>query len=604
MKKYNAIVVGAGHAGVEAAFALANKNHKVALVSLCIDRVAMMPCNPAIGGPAKGILTREIDALGGVQGFFADQAMIQIKMLNQSRGPAVRALRAQIDKEKYSKIIKKAIIEHENITFISGVAEKLLHERNQITGIKMENGEILSSEIVIVTTGTYMDSSILRGSEKKSSGPDGQRTTKGLSKSLKEIGLELQRLKTGTPPRVFTDSIDFSQVEKEQIPDSNLSFSNRSGVKLNEQISCYLTYTNSKTHDIINKNLEKSSMYSGQINGIGPRYCPSIEDKIVRFASKDRHQIFYEPETKKGDIIYVQGFSTSMPIEVQDQMLRTLPGMKNARVQKWAYAIEYDAINPKELKKSLEIKKINGLFMAGQTNGTSGYEEAAAQGIIAGINAALKLEKKEPLIINRDQAYIGVLIDDLVTKGTKEPYRMLTSRAEYRLLLRNDNSDQRLSHIGNAVGLVSDYDYQKIVEKYKSIENEKNRLSKIFVSSKSDLAKKYKIENGVSMLQLLSRPDVDIKDVSDFKFIYELSVHTRLNGYIKKQKTEAKKMYRLEKLKIPTSINYEEVKNLATEAKQKLQEIKPETIGQATRISGINPADIQMLMFHLEFKKR
>lgn len=604
MNRYESIVIGAGHAGIEAAFALANKNHKVALVSLDINNIAMMPCNPSIGGPAKGILTREVDALGGMQGIFADRAMIQIKMLNESRGPAVRALRAQIDKELYSQLIKEEILNHPNITFVEGQVDSILVEDSKVSGVSLENGETLLGDTLILTTGTYMTSTILRGQEKKSEGPDGQKTSNKISESLKSLGIIMQRLKTGTPPRVYADSIDFTKVQKEVLPDPVFNFSDRSGIKITEQISCYLTYTNAETHRVINENLEKSSMYSGVVNGIGPRYCPSIEDKIVRFADKERHQIFYEPETKEGDIIYVQGFSTSMPIEVQEKMLKTLPGMENARVQKWAYAIEYDALDPLQLKPSLELKTIKGLFTAGQVNGTSGYEEAAAQGLVAGINAALKLENKEPLIIRRDQGYTGVLIDDLVTKGTREPYRMLTSRAEYRLLLRNDNADERLSKVGFEKGLLSESDYQKVVAKYKAIEDKYEELEYSFVSSNSELAKKYSINSGPSYLQVLSRPDVDIYDVSDFKYIYELSVRVRLAGYIKKQETEAKKMYRLEKLKIPTDLDYELVHNLATEAKQKLIKVKPETIGQATRISGINPADIQMLMFYLEHKKK
>ena len=604
MKRYEALVIGAGHAGVEAAFALANKNHKVALVSLDINKIAMMPCNPSIGGPAKGILTREVDALGGMQGIFADKAMIQIKMLNESRGPAVRALRAQIDKDLYSQLIKEEVIKHPNIDFIESQVDELIINSSKIEGVKLDSGETLESEVVVLTTGTYMTSEILRGHEKTSGGPDGQKTSNAISESLRVHKIVLQRLKTGTPPRVYSDSIDFSEVEKEELPEPIFNFSNRSGIKIDKQVSCYLTYTNAETHKIIHDNIDKSSMYSGLIKGVGPRYCPSIEDKIVRFADKERHQIFYEPETKKGDVIYVQGFSTSMPIDVQDKMLRTLPGMKNARVQKWAYAIEYDALDPLQLKPSLELKEIEGLFTAGQVNGTSGYEEAASQGLIAGLNAALKLENKEPLVIRRDQGYIGVLIDDLVTKGTREPYRMLTSRAEYRLLLRNDNADNRLSKLGFEKGLLNQEVYEKVVKKYQAIEDEYNRLNTSFVSSNSELAKKYNIISGPSYLQVLARPEVDIHDVSDFEFIYELSVRVRLEGYIKKQETEAKKMYRLEKLKIPTELDYNDVKNLATEAKQKLIKVKPETIGQATRISGINPADIQMLMFYLEHKKK
>ncbi|WP_374962898.1 tRNA uridine-5-carboxymethylaminomethyl(34) synthesis enzyme MnmG [Mycoplasma sp. CSL10166] len=604
-KKYDAIVVGGGHAGVEATFALANKGHKVALISFDLNRLAMMPCNPSIGGPAKGIITREIDALGGVQGYFSDLAMIQIKMLNESKGPAVRALRAQIDKDKYSKIIYEALEKHPNITLIEAVVEEVITDQNNtFKGFQVEGIGLIEAGVAVITTGTYMNSRILRGDEITISGPDNQKTTPKLSKSLEKLGLELQRLKTGTPARVYADSIDFSEVEKEVLNDTALTFSSRSGVKLAEQISCYLTYTNEETHKIIEDNISKSAMYSGLIKGIGPRYCPSVEDKVMRFRDKERHQIFFEPETADGSIIYVNGMSTSMPIDVQDKMLRTIPGLKNARIQKWGYAIEYDALNPLQISSSLESKVIGNLFTAGQINGTSGYEEAAAQGLIAGINAGQKLENKEPLILRRSDAYIGVLIDDLVTKGTKEPYRMLTSRAEYRLLLRNDNPDIRLSKHGHNVGLVNDNDYKKVIDKYDLINKKIDELSKQFVSSKSEIGIKYKIENGVSMLKALARPDVDAKDIlGDFEFKNELTTMVRLDGYIRKQESLANRMSKLDNFKIPDNINYRQVANLATEAMQKLEQIRPKTVGQASRISGINPADIQMLMFHIASQK-
>lgn len=604
MKKFEAVVVGGGHAGVEAIFALANKGHKVALVTLHKDKIGMMPCNPSIGGPAKGILTREIDALGGMQGLFADRAMIQIKMLNDGKGPAVKALRAQIDKDRYVEEILKEMSQNANIEIIESNATDIIVDNNKLVGIKLENNEIIDTKVAVLTNGTYLNSCILRGSEKTISGPDGLRSSIGLSKSLEEHGIKLQRLKTGTPPRVATDSIDFSQVEKEHLDDSELSFSVRSGLKLDKQTYCYLTYTNAETHRIISENISKSAMYSGLIEGVGPRYCPSIEDKIVKFKDKLRHQIFLEPETSRGDVIYVNGFSTSMPIDVQDKMLRTIPGFANAKVLKWAYAIEYDAIDPQQLKHSLEHKEIEGLFFGGQINGTSGYEEAASQGLIAGVNAALKLENKDPIILSRDKAYIGVLIDDLITKGTTEPYRMLTSRAEYRLLLRNDNVDERLSEIGFNVGLVSADEYNKVANKYKLIDKKIIEFQNTFVSSNSKLAKKYNVQNGPSFFHVLSRPEVEPKDVSDFEFIEQLGVKAKLWGYIKKQNHEAEKMMRMEKLKIPLNIDYYQISNIATEARQKLEKVKPETIGQASRISGINPADIQMLMFHIEMKNR
>ncbi|MFV8474320.1 tRNA uridine-5-carboxymethylaminomethyl(34) synthesis enzyme MnmG [Mycoplasma sp. Z407A] len=603
--KYDAIVIGGGHAGVEATFALANMGHKVALISFDLSRIAMMPCNPSIGGPAKGIITREIDALGGVQGYFSDLAMIQIKMLNESKGPAVRAMRAQIDKEKYSRIILEALQKHPNVTLIEGVAEEILVENNSFKAIRLESGEILEAKELVITTGTYMNSRILRGDQITISGPDNQKTTPKLSQSLAKLGFELQRLKTGTPARVFADSIDFSKVEKENLEDTYLSFSTRSNVKLDKQISCYLTYTNEKTHEIIRENIGRSAMYSGLIEGIGPRYCPSIEDKVMRFSDKPRHQVFFEPETVDGSIIYVNGMSTSMPVEVQDLMLRTIPGLENCKVQKWGYAIEYDALNPLQISPSLESKVISNIFTAGQINGTSGYEEAAAQGLMAGINAGRKLEIKEPLILKRDDAYIGVLIDDLVTKGTKEPYRMLTSRAEYRLLLRNDNPDLRLAKYGNEVGLVSDEQYQKVVDKYASIQAKIDELANSYLSSKSPLAQRLGVENGVSLLRVLARPDVEASEVvGDYEFKNELTIMVRLDGYIKKQQAEANKMNKLENFKIPQDIDYDKVPNVATEAKQKLAKIRPLTIGQASRISGINPADIQMLMFYIETRNK
>ncbi|MFV8469359.1 tRNA uridine-5-carboxymethylaminomethyl(34) synthesis enzyme MnmG [Mycoplasma sp. Sp48II] len=603
--KYDAIVIGGGHAGVEATFALANMGHKVALISFDLSRIAMMPCNPSIGGPAKGIITREIDALGGVQGYFSDLAMIQIKMLNESKGPAVRAMRAQIDKEKYSRIILEALQKHPNVTLIEGVAEEILVENNSFKAIRLEGGEILEAKELVITTGTYMNSRILRGDQITISGPDNQKTTPKLSHSLAKLGFELQRLKTGTPARVFADSIDFSKVEKENLEDTYLSFSTRSNVKLDKQISCYLTYTNEKTHEIIRENIGRSAMYSGLIEGIGPRYCPSIEDKVMRFSDKPRHQVFFEPETVDGSIIYVNGMSTSMPVEVQDLMLRTIPGLENCKVQKWGYAIEYDALNPLQISPSLESKVISNIFTAGQINGTSGYEEAAAQGLMAGINAGRKLENKEPLILKRDDAYIGVLIDDLVTKGTKEPYRMLTSRAEYRLLLRNDNPDLRLAKYGNEVGLVSNEQYQKVVNKYASIQAKIDELANSYLSSKSPLAQRLGIENGVSLLRVLARPDVEASEVvGDYEFKNELTIMVRLDGYIKKQQAEANKMNKLENFKIPQDIDYDKVPNVATEAKQKLTKIRPLTIGQASRISGINPADIQMLMFYIETRNK
>ncbi|CAT04683.1 tRNA uridine 5-carboxymethylaminomethyl modification enzyme GidA [Mesomycoplasma conjunctivae] len=603
-KKFDAIVVGGGHAGVEAVFALAKKGLKVALITLSKNKLASMPCNPSIGGSAKGIITREIDALGGVQAKFADQAMIQIKILNESKGPAVRAIRTQIDKEKYSKAVLSSMKKLNNVFIFEDIVLELLVKNKKVYGVRSQKNGDFFAKAVIITTGTYLDSKVLRGSSSVSSGPDGQITSDQLSKNLIKLGFDLQRLKTGTPPRIYTDSIDFSEVEKEDVPLLNINFSFSSKKRIKKQISCYLTYTSPKTHEIIMQNLDKSSMYSGLIKGIGPRYCPSVEDKIVRFSTKERHQIFFEPETKKQDIMYINGLSTSMPEDVQIQMVKSIPGLKNARIAKFGYAIEYDAINPLELKPSLETKKIKSLFMAGQINGTSGYEEAAAQGLIAGINAGQKIEGKRAIKILRNDGYIGVLIDDLVTKGTKEPYRMLTSRAEYRLILRNDNADIRMAKYAYKSGTITKEEYLKVIQKYRLIDKKISQLDKEFVSPKDELGKKYNVLNGISKLKLISRPDTDYKDiVKDFEFGYELMVLCRLKGYIQKQNNAAQKMIRLEHLRIPESLNYSEVANLSSEALDKLKKVKPKTIGQASRISGINPADIQMLLFHLKVLK-
>lgn len=603
INNFDAIVVGGGHAGIEAVFALAKNKFKVALITLNQTKIASLPCNPSIGGPAKGIITREIDALGGVQGFFADQATIQIKMLNTSKGPAVRALRAQIDKDQYSQIVYNELIKNPYITIIEDLVNHLIVENNRVTGVITEKAKHYYAKVVIITTGTYMSSKILRGHEVTISGPDGEKTTSDLSKSLKDLGHQLIRLKTGTPARIYADSINWNELEEEILPVENLSFSSKTKEQLKAQVHCWLTYTTKETHQIILDHLDQSAMYSGLIEGVGPRYCPSIEDKIVRFASKERHQIFFEPETAKQDVYYINGCSTSMPIEVQDQFLRTIPGLKNCRIQKYGYAIEYDALASGQIKKSLESKFINNLYFAGQINGTSGYEEAAGQGIVAGINASLKLQNKEPIDLKRNDSYIGVLIDDLVLKGTKEPYRMLTSRAEYRLLLRNDNADIRMLSYARYAQMISEEDAQAIENKYHSIDAKIEQLKNQYLSANDPLAQKYQVLNGSSILKVISRPDVDCNDfLKDYQYKDELVTKIRLEGYIEKQNKLASKMLRLEQLKIPQDINYDEIANLALEARDKLKKVNPETIGQASRISGINPSDIEMILFYMNIK--
>lgn len=603
--KFDAIVIGGGHAGIEASYALAKRGFYVALITLNKNKLAMLPCNPSIGGSAKGIITREIDTLGGMQGIFADKAMIQIKMLNSSKGPAVWSLRAQIDKDKYCKIILDDILKNKHITLIEDEVEDLIVKDNTCLGVVTKNNGEIYSKVTIMTTGVYMNARILRGENVTYEGPDKEKRSSKLSENLKKYGFEILRLKTGTPCRIYTDSIDFSKVEKEFLEPNELSFSKHSNIKLDSQTCCYLTHSTQETKEIVEKNIKKSSLYSGLIIGIGPRYCPSFEDKIVRFPDKVSHHIFFEPETAKGDIMYINGLSTSMPEDVQDLMIKSIPGLEHAKVQKYGYAIEYDAINPLNLYKSLESKKLNNFFSAGQPNGTSGYEEAAAQGLIAGINAANKLDNMSSLEIARSDGYIGVLIDDIVTKGTNEPYRMLTSRAEYRLILRNDNIDERLSKYAYENKMISKAEYDEVVNKYKLINKRIQELKNEYVSSTSDIGLKYNVVNGSSKLKLLANPEVDSIDVlgKDFPYPNELTIQVRLFGYVKKQQSMAEKMNHLEKLKLSTEIDYSQVPNLAIEAREKLNKIKPTTIGQASRISGINPADIQMLIYWLNNKK-
>jgi len=611
--KYEVIVVGGGHAGCEASLATARKKHKTLLVTGNIKNIADMPCNPSIGGPAKGIVVREIDALGGEMGRNADKGAIQMKMLNTKKGPAVQALRAQEDKVIYPKEMLKTLMDEENLEIKESLVEDLIVEE-KIKGVILEDGTKIFSDIVILTTGTYLKASILVGDTKKREGPHGERPSKFLSDTLKKLGFTILRLKTGTPPRIEKDSIDFSETSLEEGDKTPYTFSyeKKAYYDVENQEPCHLIYSTEETHKIIHENLEKSSMYGGYVEGVGPRYCPSIEDKVVRFKDKERHQLFLEPESKYYDDIYIQGFSTSMPIDVQEKMVHSLPGLKNAKIKKYAYAIEYDAIDSKQLKQSLETKLVENLFTAGQINGTSGYEEAAGQGLIAGINAALKLEGKSPLILKRNESYIGVLIDDLVTKGVKDPYRLLTSRAEYRLLLRHDNADLRLREYGYQIGLIKEDAYHKLKEKKENIEKLKELLRTEKITPKKETNEYLKkiptaeLKDGITLYNLLKRPEVAMENIKHFieipyeeEVCYQIEIMCRYEGYIEKAEKEAEKMLALENKKLPTDIDYEKIPNIASEARQKLIEIRPSSLGQASRISGVNPADISILMIYL-----
>ncbi len=615
---YDIVVVGGGHAGCEACLASARLGHKTLLVTGNIKNIADMPCNPSIGGPAKGIVVREIDALGGQMAKNIDSSILQMKMLNTGKGPAVRALRAQADKVIYPKKMIETLTKQKNLEILEDLVKDLIIEDKKIKGIKLNSGKSILTKAVILTTGTYLNATILVGDNKKSSGPHGEKPALYLSDNLKKLGFNIIRLKTGTPPRLEKKSIDFSKAKLEsgdKDQSFTFSFDNKIQYKIDKQVPCYLVYTNTKTHEIIKNNLDKSSMYGGYAVGIGPRYCPSIEDKVVRFQDKERHQLFLEPESIYYDDIYLQGFSTSMPHDIQEQMVHSISGLENAIIKKYAYAIEYDAIDPTQLKQSLETKIISGLFTAGQINGTSGYEEAAGQGLIAGINASLKIEGKNPLILKRSDAYIGVLIDDLVTKGIKDPYRLLTSRAEYRLLLRHDNADLRLRKYGYEVGLVNKKQYQKFQEKQQEILDTIEELKKIKITpttKNNNILVKMNtkpLKSAITLYELLKRPEINIQDLkelckisNDCAILEEVEINIKYEGYIKKAIAEAEKMLKLENKKIPTDIDYNKIKNLASEAKQKLQQIKPTSIGQATRISGVNPSDITVLMIYL--KKR
>ncbi len=615
--EYDIIVVGGGHAGCEAALASARKNHKTLLITANINNIGDMPCNPSIGGSAKGIVVREIDALGGEMGINADKSQIQIKILNDAKGPAIRALRAQADKVDYPKNMQETLKNTRNLEIKEAMVEDLIVDNNKIKGVVLEDGEKILSKAVILTTGTYLKASIMVGSTRTSSGPHGERRSNYLSDNLRKLGFKVIRLKTGTPQRIAKESIDFSKTKIELGSQKNIyfSFDNHIPYSIEDQIPCHLIYTNSKTHQIIRDNLHKASMYGGlnDVEGIGPRYCPSIEDKIVRFSDKERHQLFLEPESQYNNSIYLQGFSTSMPHDVQDLMVHSLEGLENAKILKYAYAIEYDAIYPTQLKKSLETKLIENLFTAGQINGTSGYEEAAGQGLIAGINAALKLEGKEPLILKRNEAYIGVLIDDLINKGVRDPYRLLTSRAEFRLLLRSDNADLRLRDYGHDVGLIDEERYQRFLDKKKKIEELNFKLQNfritptIEVNSYLESIGSAILKDGISLYDLLKRSEINIDNVRHFididygdEIIEQVVINTKYDGYIKKEEKEALKMLKLESKEIPLNIDYNKIKNIASEARQKLNEVRPTTIGQASRISGVNPADIAVLSVYLK----
>ena len=613
------IVIGGGHAGVEAALACARMNKDTILYSMHIDMIASMPCNPSVGGPAKGIVVREIDALGGEMGKAADATALQFKMLNTTKGPGVQCLRVQSDKIAYMRYMQNKVLHQEHLEVREMCVEKVLAENGVVRGVLQADGHIEPCHSLIITSGTFMSSRILVGHTSTKQGPDDEPTTDSLSQSLRDLGIHTFRLKTGTPARIRTDSIDFSKTEVQPGTDAFLRFSNetKSIRPFEKQAVCYLTYTNAKTHEIIRSHLKDSAMYSGLVKGVGPRYCPSIEDKLVRFADKERHQIFLEPESESLNTTYIQGFSTSMPHDVQEDMLKSLPGLENCIIEKYAYAIEYDAIDPLQCKPTLENKKIENLYTAGQINGTSGYEEAAAQGLMAGINAVLKMDGKEPLILHRDEAYIGVMIDDLVTKGTKEPYRLLTSRAEYRLLLRHDNADRRLSTSGHEFGLISDEKFSAFEEKEKNIQECKEYLKTVRFTPKSEIntylgSIEYgTLKEGISALDLLKRPKVTLDGMKDYleikyddEVLSQVEIEVKYEGYINKAKRDAAHLRQMERVSLPQDLDYNSIQHLSLEAKQKLSEIQPMTMGQASRISGVNPADIAVLAVYLEQLKR
>ena len=617
---FDCVVVGAGHAGVEAAMSLAHAGKDTALVTLKLEHIAKMPCNPSVGGPAKGIVVREIDALGGVMPKVADKTALQFKMLNTTKGPGVWSMRVQSDKLEYSKMMADLCMHTKNLTVIEDCVEEVICTDKKFKAVRLLNNGIIEARACILTTGTYMDSSIMISAEVRSQGPDGDPTTKNLSESLRSLGLKLFRLKTGTPPRVLTSSIDFSKTKYEAGSSDFLHFSEETKkeevLPVEKQVPCYLTYTTDKTLKIINDNLNKSSMYSGVVKGVGPRYCPSIEDKVVRFSDKPRHQLFLEPESLSLDTTYVQGFSTSMPRDVQEEMVHSIIGLENAKIMKYAYAIEYDAIDPLQVKPSLELKDIENLFISGQILGTSGYEEAAGLGIMAGINVRRKLDNEEPFILKRDEAYIGVMIDDLVTKGTNEPYRLLTSRAEYRLLLRHDNADQRLIEYGYENKLIDEDRYYRYQKKMSDIAIMKEYLKLARVEKDSginDYLKSLGFENDEgshNAYELIRRPNVKLREVLNYLGVDydegiadQVEIEIKYEGYIEKARKEADRMLKMDNIKLPDNLDYLNIDNLALEARAKLDKIRPASLGQASRISGINPSDIQVLAIYLKQNK-